>query len=432
MIVASNSLYRHFVRTTKHIPKRGHLPGYRYKPLTRTSFISRQTTVRSQSNKVAAKMSDDEADLELLALLRQSLGLGDNNGRKNGPAPSTGVLKSAEYIYDNAIDVAISSAGTKKAAEHIYQLMQRKSYSMSTWSSHELHPTLTAHNEEETVRFIFTMNLLNFSFWSELPETERFAVDYRGERWTGYWSLIAALQRALDDGHPITTPDFWQDRDACPDSLLEHIFRSASDEPMPLLQQRISILREAGDILYHQFDCSPTNLVRQANGSAAALVNLLVEHFPNFRDVAEFQDRPVRLLKRAQIFVADLWACFQGTSYGAFSDIDTLTMFADYRIPQMLQSLNCLWYSPRLESRIARNEMLGSGDELEVEIRGCSIWCVELLRREILRLHPDAAAAGSVNAVLIDFFLYDTCKEMEKRGKMDEMLPHHRTRSIFY
>ncbi|EXJ55656.1 hypothetical protein A1O7_08585 [Cladophialophora yegresii CBS 114405] len=373
-------------------------------------------------------MSDDEADPELLALLRQSLGLG-NNGSKASP-PNTRVLESAEWICNNAIDVAISSSNTKKAAEQIYQLMQQKSYSTGTWSSHALHPKLTKDNEEETVNFIFTMNLLNFSFWSGLSETERFAVEFRGGRWTGYWSLVAALQRALEEGHAITSPDFWQDRDACPDSVLEHVFRSATDEPMPLLSDRISILREAGDILYHHFDCRPVNLIQQANGSAAALVNLLADHFPNFRDVAYFQGRRVHLMKRAQILVADIWACFQGTSYGSFSDIDSLTMFADYRIPQMLQSLNCLWYSPRLESKISRAELLEPGQELEVEIRGCSIWCVELVQREILKKHSEVK--GKVNAVLIDFFLYDTCKEMEKRGELDGSLPHHRTRSIFY
>ena len=33
--------------------------------------------------------------------------------------------------------------------------------------------------------------------------------------------------------------------------------------------------------------------------------------------------------------VADLWAAFRGRSYGAFADIDSITMFADYRVPQV-------------------------------------------------------------------------------------------------
>lgn len=36
----------------------------------------------------------------------------------------------------------------------------------------------------------------------------------------------------------------------------------------------------------------------------------------------------------------------------------------------------------------------------------------------------------SINAILIDFFLYDTMKELENGGQ--ETIPHHRTRSIWY
>lgn len=39
---------------------------------------------------------------------------------------------------------------------------------------------------------------------------------------------------------------------------------------------------------------------------------------------------------------------------------------------------------------------------------------MELIRREILKQHPEATG---VNAVLIDFFLYDLAKEREVAGK---------------
>lgn len=138
-------------------------------------------------------MSDDEADPELLELLRQSLGLGP----AKSSAPNTGVLKSAEFVYDNSIDVSIVSGGTKAAAASIWQAMKSKDFATNTWSQHELHPK---SKDETTVNFIFTMDLLNFSFWSELPEDKRFKIEYKNRYWTGYWSLVAALQRALDEG----------------------------------------------------------------------------------------------------------------------------------------------------------------------------------------------------------------------------------------
>ena len=69
-------------------------------------------------------------------------------------------------------------------------------------------------------------------------------------------------------------------------------------------------------------------MIQQADHSAAALVNLLASHFPSFRDQTRFDGRKVRFLKRAQIFVADLWAAFEGEGYGRFDDIDKITMFA--------------------------------------------------------------------------------------------------------
>ena len=92
----------------------------------------------------------------------------------------------------------------------------------------------------------------------------------------------------------------------------------------------------------------------------------------------------------------------------------------------MLHTLGCLIYSPPLESHIRQFKTIGSGDPWELQLRGCSIWAVELIRREIMREHPEA----TVNAVLIDFYLYDTMKEQEAHGV--QSIPHHRTRSIWY
>ncbi len=138
-------------------------------------------------------MSDDEVDPELLELLRQHF-----QGKVTiQEDPETGVLEDAEFVYDNSIDVVLDMRSTKNAAAAIYSQMQQKHYSTATWSEHELHPKT---RDESAVAFIFTMDLLNFSFWSTLPDDQRFAVSYRGKTWTGYWSLVASLQRALEEG----------------------------------------------------------------------------------------------------------------------------------------------------------------------------------------------------------------------------------------
>ncbi|KAH0317250.1 hypothetical protein KCU71_g5526, partial [Aureobasidium melanogenum] len=349
-------------------------------------------------------MSDDEVDHELLELLRQSL---------LGPKPKlddigtdTKVLRHAEFIYDNSIDVNVDARGTRAAARLIWEQMQERSYSTETWSEHDLHPKA---KDEATLNFIFIMDLLNFSFWSEKPENERYAVEYRGKTWTGYWSLVACLQRALEE-----------------DEKFAYIFRSSTEEEIPLLHERIQCLREAGQVLEDKFDGSVANLVKAANNSAGKLVNLLAHHFTCFRDESIFEKRTVRIMKRPQILVADIWAAFNEEGYGEFHDIDSITMFADYRVPQILHTLGCLTYSPPLDSTIRTQQSIAHDSSYEVQLRGCSIWTVEMIRREITRNNPGA----KVNAILIDFFLYDLAKEKEKAG--EPAIPHHRTRSIWY
>lgn len=124
--------------------------------------------------------------------------------------------------------------------------------------------------------------------------------------------------------------------------------------------------------MFQKYECSIPNLISAANGSAAALVNILARDFAAFRDERKWPGRkkPIRFLKRAQILVADVWACFEGESYGAFRDIDKITMFADYRVPQILTSLGCMSYSPPLDSAVRRQQVIESGSSWEMQMRG--------------------------------------------------------------
>lgn len=368
-------------------------------------------------------MSGDDIDQELLTFMRKALGFDPASDTK--AKPDTKVLEDAHFIFDNSIDVALDPPGVMQAAEKIYSSMQEKAYGTSTWSEHELHPL---EKDEGTLNFIFTMDVLNFSFWSGLGDEERFSIEYGGKMYTGYWSLVALLRRALDEGIPITCPYFWADHTICSDELLAYVFRSATEEQIPLLQKRIECLREAGEVLCDRYNGRFANCVKEAGGSASALVILLGDEFLCFQDKHIFEGRLVNIYKRAQILVADIWACFNKTSYGHFTDIDTITMFADYRVPVILHALGCLRYSPPLEAHIRAKKPLYAGHPWEIQLRGTSIWCVELIRRQIQKLHPETGS--HINAILIDFYLYDTAKEMERNG--EKMIPHHRTRSIWY
>eukprot|EP01018_Ginkgo_biloba_P037482 Gb_09644 [translate_table: standard] len=113
------------------------------------------------------------------------------------------------------------------------------------------------------------------------------------------------------------------------------------------------------------------------------LVESAAEMLYGFRDHSVYKGHQVFLYKRAQIFVADVWGAFKGQGYGAFHDIGSITIFADYIVPAVLRQLGVLTYSPSLATIVDGNRELASGTEEEVEIRACTIYAVEKMRELI-------------------------------------------------
>lgn len=165
---------------------------------------------------------------------------------------STGVVASSKFIATKAKDVFVSTEDCLRAAESVYQAMQQQQYSTETWASHPLNPK---DKTQSTVDWIFTVDLLNFSFWSDYddndtghPSSQRYTVEYKGEFYTGYWSLVAAINKALDAGIPITSPAFWAS-DKFTEDTLKSIFKSETEEQVPLFKDRFSVLKEAGKVI---------------------------------------------------------------------------------------------------------------------------------------------------------------------------------------
>ena len=156
--------------------------------------------------------------------------------------------------------------------------MTDTNYSTSTWRSHTLHPKT---QDEATVHWIFLVDLLNFSFWPSRTESKetRFTVTYRDQKYLGYWTLCACVNRALDAGIPLTNPSFFARMNL---EQAQELFRP--DEPvlmdrMPLLEERVRVMRKAGQILLEKYDGSFVNLVKECRGSVQNLLQRLASEF---------------------------------------------------------------------------------------------------------------------------------------------------------
>lgn len=188
----------------------------------------------------------------------------------------------------------------------------------------------------------------------------------------------------------------------------------------PLMELFSKSWTDLGKFLSANYSGSLENLVLEARGSAAMLVNALTS-MPMYRDVAIFEGKPIPFYKRAQITCADLHSSFEGLSFGKFSDINELTMFADNLVPHVLRHEGVLIYKDSLSRKIEREMRLPSSSREEVEIRALAVTAVELFS-EILR-----QKGCSVPPRVLDGWLWHRGQKPEIKSS-----PRHRTYSSYY
>jgi len=266
-----------------------------------------------------------------------------------------------------------------------------------------------------TAEWLFLLNTVNHCFWPDVGSPP-WTVEYNNEALSGYWALAASFKRAMEEGLYIHRATTLAELDS---HTLAHIFRGRGK--IPLLEERVKNLRQAGRVLLDRFQGSFIHLLEEADGSATKLVDLLAKEFSSFNDTANYDAKKVYFYKRAQLLAHDLWCTFSGRSWGNFIDLENLTAFADYKLPQVLRHLAILQYQPELADLIQNLVHLPAGSLEEVEIRAATVWAVELLRQKLTH------QGFRVNSPQLDNWLWYLGQEDAYRA-----LPYHRTRTIFY
>lgn len=310
------------------------------------------------------------------------------------------VLETTRYVVDHSQHVAIND-------DAIHSMLLNGYVNGIDW-----HPELHVIDPD----WIFLLDALNFCFWEERGQP-KWSIDYEGQHLSGYWALAGSLKRAYESGIPITNAEFLA---TISSKTVERIFQG--QQRIPLFQKRVENLREVGQILLQKYDGSFVNLLEQTHRSAVALVHEVVENFPSFNDVATYRGETIYIYKRAQLLVADLHGAFEGQGHGEFWDLDKLTIFADYKLPQVLRHYRILEYDASLANMVDNYMPIAPGSPEEVEIRAATIQAVERIRHHISKKHQHP-----IPAFKLDWWLWTLGQDDQVREK-----PYHRTRTMFY
>jgi hypothetical protein len=315
-----------------------------------------------------------------------------------------GVLESVESVLRECRHVAIDEARLTEVCAGI----GASDLSLPAWDE----PVFSRSSPDALAAQIVLFNAVNFCYWG----APRWQVQFRGELWHGSMAMLAAISRAFDENVPLLDA---AELSRLPEDEFDHVLRGQGR--LHLLPDRLENWRQVGRVLADRFNGKFTDLIAAGRGDALVLTETLIDYFPAFDDVWPLYGRRVRFYKRAQLAVAMLYEAFAGRQWGELTRTELLTVFADYKLPQVLRDMGILVYSPALAASVDSEVPIRAGDPREVEIRVATVWAGELMRRALAPRIPD------VTAMHIDYWLWSAGQQQSALKQ-----PYHRTLTTAY
>lgn len=277
------------------------------------------------------------------------------------------VLETTKYVIENSGLVKIN----RKKIKELARKWKKDGAKIPKWDCKHHY----FDNSWRTCEYLFILDSLNFG--------------------GNYFDLALGLKNAFEKGKVFEAPF--------------------------LSKEKRKILKENYKILDKKYNGKFKNLLDKCNGDAMKLVSEIVKNFPSFRDEAKYKGRKIGFYKRAQILAGDLYASPDGKKWGKLKNLDKLTAFADYKIPQILRYYGILEYKDKLAGKIDNRKVIFAGSKEEIEIRASMIWAIEFLKNELKKL------GINLRSFEIDWILWN--KTQKKNIKLK---PHHITKTIFY
>lgn len=315
------------------------------------------------------------------------------------------IRKTTLNVVRNSKDVRLDYQAIKKIAEKL----RSQQIKIPSWPKDK---HLVTDHQERMLNYLLILDTLNFCFWSRKARWKFF---YKNKEYDGYFALSLALKKFFEENQKKTNL-FYFSKISFKNFL--SIFKGKGE--LLLMKKRWQMVRAVSDFFLRKYQAKVKNFILSASHRLSILIPKIFREIPYFNDFSVYQKKKVYFLKRAQIFAVDIYGAFKGKGIGYFKDLNYLTAFADYKIPQILHHFGILKYSPFLERKIKNKILLPAGSSEEIEIRSNTIWAIDCLKKELEKL------GLKFYSFQIDWFLWN------KSQKLKMKTPHHLTRTIFY
>lgn len=329
-----------------------------------------------------------------------------------GDQTTVAIDEDALNMFAHEIAHSIMASESTTTGKNDNDKEEERSINVTEWDADGWHYSGTKYLGTESMRmervaiYVLALDAMNFCFWpvEELNDDDGITMTKNGLEYEHLATALRNIAEMDDEVGPFEVDGMF---DATGTSyalspvnlstmtptklrlLLQPNFPSPTSDSqhdvivynLPNVEIRCNLLNELGRGLLEHHEGSALFMISKANCSADALVRIILESFPGFRDFVDTANPEsdwesatddsslvIHFYKRAQIAVADLWAalgrrqrhCNRNESNTTlstaeickFDDIGLLTTFPDYRVPQILRHVNVLEYTLSLEKQV--------------------------------------------------------------------------------
>ena len=272
---------------------------------------------------------------------------------------------------------------------------------------------------EKAIDFAMVANTINTAF-IDFESGVKFETEAEGRTWSDSQATTTCVKRALAEGTPVLDGRYLAELTR---PELAKIFTGNIE--MPMLDEKLEVLRAAGKTLTERYDGFFHNFVDSCSlrlfDAGKGLVDRLIAEFPRFDDTSDYHGHRVHFHKLAQLGYWGLYAGFRPHGGFPIEDIGSMTAFADYIVPVALRVMEIMVYTPELEERINTGKLVPRDSDEEIEIRAHMLYATALLTEEINARRPPEL---QVIIPQVDARLWSSYPATH--------WPHHLTRTIMY
>jgi hypothetical protein len=293
-----------------------------------------------------------------------------------------------------------------------------------TFDESSCHPTTSELTFEDSLGFCFIIDSINFCFWPNNFEYEDLVSNIK--------SAMMAETNIFSPANLLLLSD---------QKIKSLIFKNMTDVE-DQIPERIRLLKEMAQFLVTKYHGSYSEMVLKTNYNALELLHEIVTQLVGFQDHTVYKTKQIFFYKRAQILVGDInevlvmfkksankslipsshSSSLNKMNIKGLSQIEEITSFADYRVPQVLNHFGVLTYSSDLTSIVNQKSVINSGSEYEIEIRAGMIQVVELIKEKLKTNHQIDKMSIEVDWILWQY----------GEKNLPKLIPHHRVLTIFY